>query len=303
MVFCLVGIIIFGILGIFSAKYRTYAKQSLSCILDAIRLRPCEMNFDEKMRAMLVARIGLKFPRAGNFVHKHFMLISWILLVITIASIAAIGIGVYNYILYGNCNGATSTDFCVLGVLGSGSFDERVAQLKSVAPDDGPTLGNPNASVQIVEVGCFICPYTRDAESFRKQLLAKYQNNVSFTFRTMPLPEHNLSWSTAEAAQCAREQNKYWEYHDKLFAEQDNMSIETIYAIAPELNLNETQFARCMEMHKYLPVVQKDSDDAIAAGVFATPTYFIDGKPVVGIKAFAALEQIVIGEIRGTCGM
>jgi protein-disulfide isomerase len=300
MVFCIVAIVIFGILGIFSAKYRAYFRESLHCIKRQITLRPCDTNFDEKMKSKMSGKLMRISPKIAGFVYRKFVFITWLFIAVMIVSLIGIGIGVYNFAIYNNCNGPGSHDFCILNAFG-GSLNDQIAKLKPVGPDDDPTVGNPNASVRIVEVGCFMCPYTRNSESIRTQLLEKYNNNVSFTFRSIPLPQHNMSWITAEAADCALEQGKYWEYHDKLFENQMNMSMEKLYSIANEIGLNTEQFAKCLETGKYSNEVKKDADDATAAGIFATPTYFVNGRPFVGIKSFAEFEKIVIGEIQGSC--
>lgn len=300
MVFCIIGLVIFGILGIFSAKYRRYFRESLHCMRRQILLKPCDTSFDQEMKAKISAGISKTSPVLARFVFRRFALLSWILLVLMTFSAAAVGFGVYSYVLYGNCNGPYSSDFCVFGVL-SGPMDERIANIRPVDAGDAPTLGSPNASVKIVEVGCYSCPYTKNAESIRSQLLNKYGSDVSFTFRDMPLPSHNLSWEAAEAAKCALEQGKYWEYHDKLFEYQEIMSVEKMKSIANEIGLNASQFNACLDTEKYKEQVQKDYDAGTSAGIFATPTYFVDGKPIVGLKAFADFEKIVIGEIRGSC--
>jgi len=301
MVFCIVGLIIFGILGLFSAKYRRYFRESLHCMRRQLLLKPCDTQFDNEMKAKISAGVSKVSTGMARFVFRKFVLLSWILLVLMIASVIMVMFGVYNYVAYGNCNGPFSSDFCVFGVL-DGSFDEKVAKIKPISMDDDPTLGDFNASnVHIIEVGCFSCPYTKDAEQFRGQLLEKYGGNVSFTFRSMPLPQHELSFERAEAADCALEQGKYWEYHDLLFQNQANMTMDKLKELAAELELNTTQFDACLDSEKYRGEVQKDYDDAVAANIFATPTYFVNGVPLVGIKAFAQFENIVVSSIEGSC--
>jgi protein-disulfide isomerase len=301
MVFCLIGLVVFGMLGIFSARYRRYFLESLHCMKRRVTLRPCDTKFDEIIRSKASSKLMKHSEKLGRFVYKRFEVISWLFLAAMIISVVLIGVGVYNFMTYNNCNGPESSDFCILNSFGSGDMSDKIAKLKPIGADDDPTVGNPNASIKIVEVGCFNCPYTKASESIRVQLLKKYDNNASFTFRTMPLPNHNFSWVTAEAADCALEQGKYWEYHDKLFEYQTDMSLEKIHEIASETGLNENQFTQCLESHKYKDEVQKDYDDAVAAGIFATPTYFVNGKPFVGIKSFTQFEQIFLEEIRGTC--
>ncbi len=299
MVFCIAALAVFAVLGIFSAKYRRYFRESLHCLSRQMTLRRCDTQFDQQMKAKITAETSKYSPALARFVFRRFALLSWILLVVMVFSTAGIAFGIYNFALYGNCNGPDSTDFCVYGLLNQPT---DASKIKPVAAGDNPTIGNPDAFVKIVELGCYSCPYTKDAESIRIQLLAKYGSNVSFTFRDMPLPAHNLSFERSEAAHCANDQNKYWEYHDLLFKYQDEITVQKLKAIALEIGLNTTQFSECYDSGKYRQKVQDDYQEAIAAGIYATPTYFVDGRPFVGLKAFADFEKIIVGEIKGSCG-
>lgn len=294
MVFCIVGIVVFAILGIFSAKYRYYFKQSLHCISRQIQLKPCDTNFDNMMKAKISVGLGKLSPTLGRFIYKHFVLLSWVLIILMFASIALMGLGVYNYWAYGNCNGPNSSDFCIFN-----AFSGK--DLKLINYTDAPYLGNKDAIVKIVEVGCFSCPYTKNAESFRNQIIDKYGGNVTFIFKDVPILSHNNSLIEAEAAKCSVDQNKYWEYHDKLFENQGNITVDKLKTLASDIGMNSAEFNSCLDSRKYKSDVEKDYQDGIDSGIYATPTYFVDGKPIVGIKAFADLENIVVTEIIGSC--
>ena len=79
------------------------------------------------------------------------------------------------------------------------------------------------------------------------------------------------------------------------------MTVQKMKDMAVELGMNAEQFNTCLDSGKYRDEVQKDYDDAVAAGIFATPTYFVNGVPLVGIKAFAQFENIVVSSIEGSC--
>ena len=300
MVFCIIGLAIFGILGIFSAKYRTYAKEAWRCLKRQVTLRPCDTDFDKKMRAKAAGKF-MKFPKLSRAIYKAFPAFSWAMVIMLFVSIYWTGVGLYNTVQYGNCNGPGSHEFCIFNPFESSDMHEKVSKMSPVAVSDDPSIGDPNSSVQIVEVGCFMCPYTKNSESIRQQLMIKYNGNVSFTFKAFALPKHNLSQETAEAALCAREQDAYWEYHDKLFEYQENMTMEKMSDIASELGLDESAFGECFSSRKYQAAVEQDRQESLDAGVFATPTYFVNGKPIVGMKGFTDFEQIVVNEIKGTC--
>src|SRR3989338_9101514 len=119
MVFCIIALVIFSILGLFSAKYRAYAKESFRCVSSMITLRPCDTGFDQKMKAKVTSGLMKRSERLGRFVYKRFELISWSFLAVMIVSLFFTGLGIYNLVAYGNCNGPESTDVCILNPEGA----------------------------------------------------------------------------------------------------------------------------------------------------------------------------------------
>jgi hypothetical protein len=118
---CLLALLAFGILSIFSLKYRAYFLEALDCVTRKLTLRKCTTSFDKKMQAKVVAKTSSINPKLGGFVHKNFELLSWIVTIITIISIlwtAYAGFfGVYNWYVYGNCNGPNSIEPCVFNAI------------------------------------------------------------------------------------------------------------------------------------------------------------------------------------------
>jgi|GEM_PF-483151 len=176
--------------------------------------------------------------------------------------------------------------------------------------DDDYVLGNKNAEVIVVEFSDYQCPFCRRFYlNTIKQLKKDYieTGKVAFVYRDFPLEFHPMAQKTAEAAQCAGEQGKYYEFHDKVFEEQAKMGQGTIpYSIddlkrwASEIGLDMQKFNDCLNNEKYKDEVQKDFYDGIVANVEGTPTIFIGkrGKPakkIVGALPYevikAAIEQ------------
>ena len=304
MVFCIVALVMFGVLGIFSAKYRTYFKEALRCVGRQMTLRKCDTDFDNKIKSKITARLMNRSPKAAKFVYKKFSWVSWVFVLLMFWSIASIGIGVYNTVAYGNCNGEESTDFCIFNpdmTGNSGHSMHEGLEKKELTPasvDDDPFIGGENAKVTIIEFGCFRCKYTKKAEETRKQILQKYGDKIKFVFRNFPLPSHDLSRETAEASDCALEQDKYWEYHDQLFANQKNMSVEKIKSIAADLGLDAKKFNECFDSRKYQQEVEKDHQDGLKSGIYGTPTFFINGRPLVGPRTFEEFVQIIDEELK-----
>ncbi len=303
MVFCIIALVVFGVLGIFSAKYRTYFKEALRCVFRQITLRKCDTDFDNKMKSKITAKLMNVNPHMAKIVYKRFALISWVFIILMFGSIAATGIGIYNAISYGNCDGQESTEFCIFnpGTTGDSGYSVQdgmeKGQLIPASPDDDPYIGGEDVNVTIIEFGCFSCKYTKTAELVRKQVIEKYRGKIKFVFRNFPLPKHPFSREAAEAADCALEQNKYWEYHDKLFESQKNMSIEKIKEIAIDLGLDTSKFDTCFDTKKYKDEVERDYQDGLKSKIYGTPTFFINGRPLVGPQSLGAFSRIIDEEL------
>jgi hypothetical protein len=102
---CLVAWVIFGILGIFSVKYRSLAKESFDCVFRRLIFKKCESNFNQKMKSKIVGKLMKFSPRGARRVYKHYEVFSWIFVIIFVASMIWGVIGAYNLIVYDNCAG------------------------------------------------------------------------------------------------------------------------------------------------------------------------------------------------------
>lgn len=155
------------------------------------------------------------------------------------------------------------------------------------------SLGNPDAPVTVVEFSDFQCPYcNRFHEIAEPKIIEEYVRNgkVRFVYRDFPfldgfpgIPEDQKEshWA-AEAARCAGDQGKYWEYHDYLFDHQSGenqgaFTIAKLKSFAVELGLNTGEFNACLDSDKHAAAIEKDKADAQALGVNSTPTTFVNG--------------------------
>ena len=185
-----------------------------------------------------------------------------------------------------------------------------------VSADDDPVLGKDNAPVIIIEFSDFQCPFCRKfwTDTF-EQLKTEYidTGKVKLIYRDFPLDSiHPMAQKSAEAAQCANEQEKYWEYHDKMYGEQnilDGGSIEgpvqstVTYTVndlkkwAKDLGLDSGKFDSCLDDGKYEDEVKNDFQDGAQAGVQGTPSFFINGKQLSGAQPFSAFKQAIDAEL------
>jgi protein-disulfide isomerase/Tfp pilus assembly protein PilF len=164
-----------------------------------------------------------------------------------------------------------------------------------VAYDPARLRGSAAAPVIIVEFSDFQCPFCRQVQTTLKNLLAKYEGRLSLAYRDFPLrPQADL---TAEAARCAGEQGKFWEYHDLLFADPSKLNRDRLVEHARDLKLDEKQFDSCLSSAKYKTQIEQDRQDGIRAGVNGTPGFFINGILLSGAQPEAAFERIIETEL------
>lgn len=304
---CLLAFLVFGLLAIFSARHRPLAREALDCVFRRFTFRKCESQLDKRLKAQISGSIIGKSPVFGKFVFRHFEFLSWLFLIVMMASFAYSSFSLYNYVNYGNCYGPEAPDLiCPLSILEgetySGYFQNYTGPRILPDADDEPFLGPENASVTVIEFGCLMCPYTKRAESTVMELVKRYPN-VKFVFRDFPLDmTHAGSVIYAEAASCAWEQGKYFEYRAEVFMLQDTCRVvanhtDTLLDIARELNLNMSRFEECLSAHKYLSEIEKDFMDGVAAGIAGTPTFFIGEHVITGPKPIKAFEHIIDKEL------
>lgn len=161
-----------------------------------------------------------------------------------------------------------------------------------------PVWGNESATVTIVEFSDFECSFCarfyRDSYGLLK---AKYQDKVRFVFKHFPISFiHPNAERAAVASECVREQDpdKFWAYHDLLFENQQDLSAAGLSSYARQIELaNIEQFDQCVASNKYLSTVQADLQLGEQVGVGGTPTFFINGYPLVGAQPYAVFEQAI----------
>jgi len=185
----------------------------------------------------------------------------------------------------------------------------NVPQIFQISLDDDPFKGDPNAPVIVVEFSDFQCPF---CSRFYQQTLPLIQENyidtgkIKFVYRDLPLDSlHPNARLTHIAAECADEQEKFWEYHDVLFEKQSqwqrlsstDLPI-TLTQFATDLGLQSASFETCLESEEMADEVKKDVADATKYGSTGTPTFFIGTEEdgfikLVGAQPYAAFEASI----------
>ena len=178
---------------------------------------------------------------------------------------------------------------------GSGAF---------IGVDDDPVLGSPNAKVLMIEFGDYQCPscrmFWKDVEPrIKKEYIDT--GKVKLVFRDFPIVQiHPEALLAAMAVDCSADQNKYWEYHDKVFREQYNKGDDLVRFKAADLKkwakdigLDPAKFDQCLDSEKYKNEVLKDKADGDAVSVQGTPTFFINGHVIGGAQAYPAFKNLI----------
>ncbi len=163
-----------------------------------------------------------------------------------------------------------------------------------------PVKGKADAPVTIIEFSDFQCPLCQKAWEVMKQVEADYvaKNKVKLVFKNFPLDSlHPLAQAAAQASECAQEQGKFWEYHDKIFANQQGLSNDNLKKWAKETGLDESRFNSCLDSRKYKNEVAQDQQEGLKAGVQGTPAFLINGQLYSGALPYAQLKQLIEAEL------
>jgi protein-disulfide isomerase len=170
-----------------------------------------------------------------------------------------------------------------------------------VGYDPSRLRGDAAAPVIIVEFSDFQCPYCRSVTPTLKALLAKYAGGVSLAYRDYPLREiHPQAQQAAEAARCAGEQGKFWEYHDLLYADGAKLDAGSLSGYARSLGMDVPRFVSCLASGKFKQAVEEDVQVGNKAGVAGTPAFFINGIFLSGAQPVSAFEKIIEAELAAT---
>lgn len=167
-----------------------------------------------------------------------------------------------------------------------------------VAYDPSRVKGDPNAPVTIVEFSDFQCHFCKEAVKTLNSVLTKYNGRVKLAFLDFPLRSiHPLAESAAEAARCAGEQGRFWEFHDALFADQSRMKEADLAERARALGLNEKSFQGCIASGTYKAKIEADLQQGTKAGIAGTPGFFVNGVFLSRAQPQAEFERIIENEL------
>ncbi len=188
----------------------------------------------------------------------------------------------------------------------AGKDNEKTAALASLPAVSSSDfiLGDQNAPVTVIEYGDFQCPFCgnffKNTESILREKYIK-TGKVKYIYRDFVFLGDESLWA-ANAARCAGEQGKFWQYHDYLYGNQSGenqgaFSKSNLKGFAAVLGLDEGKFNSCLDSDKYTAAIQKETKEGGEAGVSGTPASFINGTLYAGALPSATFTQIIDGEL------
>ena len=167
-----------------------------------------------------------------------------------------------------------------------------------VSTEGAPVRGSAGAPVTVVEFSDFECPFCKQTHPTLKQVLERYPGKVQLAYRDFPLDSiHPQARRAAEAARCANDQGKFWEYHDVLFTQSPQLALEDLRRYAGQLGLDVTKFDGCLAAGVHKATVQRDLDEGNRLGITGTPAFFINGRTLSGAQPLEAFTRLIEQEL------
>jgi protein-disulfide isomerase len=160
-----------------------------------------------------------------------------------------------------------------------------------------PSRGPVSAPIVLVEYTDYQCPYCSRVQPTIAALMERYDGQIRHVFKNLPLPNHNQAQLAGEAALCAQDQGKFWEFHDWLFANQRTMNRDTMIAQAVELGMNDELFTACVDEKTYQARVDADMKEARGFGITGTPGFMVNGRVITGAQPVEAFEAVIDEEL------
>jgi len=206
--------------------------------------------------------------------------------------------------LYGFATGATAISligFLVVSFMFviKSNFDFNISKNEvsiknEIVKSSNKKIETKNGIIKIVEYSDFQCPYCSRFHNTLNEIKDIYGDKVSVEFKHFPLDSiHKNARSAAEASECAREQGRFWEFADELFANQRLIKHEYYPVIALKIGLDKDRFIKCFEEGRYREDVEADQTEGRKLGVKGTPGSIIDGELIKGAKPLEDLKEII----------
>jgi protein-disulfide isomerase len=198
------------------------------------------------------------------------------------------------YFLGGYMNGSGSG---ALAVIPAAAAPDPSVERYKVPLGTSPSKGPEKAKVTIVEVSDFQCPFCSRVEPTIDQIVKTYGKDVRVVWKNNPLPFHNNAMPAAQVAMAAAEQGKFWQVHDLLFKNQQQLDRPSLEKYAKEAGVSDAKVKEALDNNKYTAQIKADQDEAAKFGARGTPSFFINGRPLSGAQPFDAFKKVIDEEL------
>jgi len=309
--FCILALIIFSILGVFSATHRVLARQALDCVFRRVTFRPCNTDFKKKMKNKILAKLLDRSDLAARIFNRHFELLSWIFFILMITSTVWVVRGGYNFYLYGSCNGLNQSGFCAFdpsgennkvtqintaGICSPQAQSEKGLTLTGVDLSSFPQI-NTNSKNTIVFIGCYECEYSRKAYPEIRELAKK--ENANLIFAHYPAITNTNFLSAVDNCAYSQDQEKFWALNDYLFTADKTKLSDKDYLNQTLINFgfDADRINQCLNSDQTKTAEEKQFKELNKTKLYGTPTIFINDQVFVGPKPYrvyrSALKKFI----------
>ena len=304
---CLISLIVFGIMGIFSTSHRALAKEAFSCVFHKITLRPCNTGFKEKIKGKILSKIINRSTFLAKMVNKHYEILSWIFFILMLGSTIWVGRGVYNFYVYGSCNGLNASGFCAFDPSGANNKvteintgvscsvtpkTEKSVTLQNVDFSSFPTQ-NIGSKDNVIFIGCYACDYSRKAYPDILKLIKNKKANFIFAH----YPAKGNTTALAETAYCVNKDygDKFWDFNDYLLTADKNYVLDPANTdtILGKFNFDVKKIDACAVSSETKNAVQNQVNELDKTNLYGTPTIFINNKAFVGPKPYRVYRSAI----------
>jgi len=189
-----------------------------------------------------------------------------------------------------------ATQKFVGGLREAAGVSVAMSQPRITVAADGISRGPADAPVTIIEFSDYQCPFCRRAEPTIKEVLARYPDKVRFVYRHFPLEMHPRARPAAEAAECAAEQGRFWEFHEKVFSG-SGFEESDFERYVVEIGIDPAKWKSCRDEGRSKAKVDADFAAGQAAGVTGTPAFFVNGIMISGARPVDAFTKVIDAEL------
>lgn len=305
---CLIALIVFSVLGIFSASHRALAKEAFSCVFRRVTFRPCNTDFGEKIKGKILSKIITRSVFLAKMVNKHYEILSWIFFILMVGSTFWVLRGGYNFYVYGSCNGLNESGFCAFDPSGENNKTtalggENTCGITQKSIDD-LTLGNTDLSIfpiknkeskdTVVFIGCYACDYSRSAYPNIRKLVEK--KNTNFIFAHYPAKGDTMFLGYAGYA--VREiygEEAFWEFNDYLFDTEKEYVLEkkNLDTILIDLGFDPKKINEYINRKETKEKIEMEISELNKTNIYGTPTIFINEEVFVGPKPYRVYKSAI----------